>query len=178
MKEIVVKNGIKKVTFTLPTSISEITPEYLLGITNDIEIADNYSLIGLVLIEKPSVVVTTINGSNKQAKSPVIPIMIKSGTTDNNFIKGINTRDILTIAETDIMTGLHISCPKNTLNMTRFAEQYKSDGKAMANLLNLNDKCCFLSFKIVPNCVIKSFINSKVKAEIKQEFMKEELEKE
>lgn len=146
------KNGQYDVN--IPTSLDEITKEYIDSVVSQIVVAPNYSLIGVVFKEKLSTLLFT-NKNKKDIKGiPVIPIFIKAGETDDSFIHNINFKDTLIISDSDIMMGHHVSCPKNVLTLSNVLSTFEGDQNIYRNVTNIKDNCYFISFKIVPNCNI------------------------
>lgn len=141
------KNGIFELN--LPTSLNEITESYINDVTKHIKIDANYSLIGLVYREKLSTLIIS-SKKNKQSDISVIPIFVKAGKTDSEFINSLNIKDKLIIAPSDIMIGHHISAHNNILTINTILDIVEGD----INLMRVSDYCYFIEFKLVPNCNI------------------------
>lgn len=143
------KNG--KVIVTLPTSIKELTPEYLGAITDEIAIADNYSLIALCHKEKLSTFVMAGRSKKNQISTAVVPIFAKRGETNVVFNTGIEVGDKLLISPTAMSMGLHVNVPMNTLTMGKFVDLIEGDTKVYQNALKHKEDVYFIEFKLIPN---------------------------
>lgn len=166
-------NGkLGRVEMNLPTSIKEITPDYLLSVTDGIKVGDNYSLIGLVYYESLSSVILANNRKQKSVTTAVVPIFVKSGNTDADYIKSIKVGEKIIIAPSDISLGHHVTCPANLITINNILNYTEGDkdiyGKALAN----NRPCCYLEFKLVPNCNIHGSYDDEMKATIDNPFIK------
>ena len=92
MFEIKVKAEQGTYNVNIPTSLDDITSEFLEGIGKQINVADNYSLVALSYRETFGNLL--LAGKNKgKVNASVVPIMVKKGTTDNEFINSINVND-------------------------------------------------------------------------------------
>lgn len=156
------KNG--SVILNLPTNIKEITPDYLLKITEDIKIADNYSLIALCHREKLSAFILAGKNKKNEMSTAVVPIFVKQGNTNAVFAGSINTCDKLLVAPSQLAMGLHVNVPKNTLTMGTLLNFIDGDGYAYKNALNYKEEVYFIEFKVIPNCdiigIYKDYNNS------------------
>lgn len=147
-------NGNKVLNF--PTKVEEITPEYLLNVTKDVEVADNYVLVALCYREKISTILMTARQNKKDVTSAVIPLFIKSGRLSTNganeesFISKIKTGDKIIAASSQLALGHHVVCPMNTLNINNLIYYTEKDGFAYQRAVNIQDYIHFLEFKIIP----------------------------
>ena len=139
---------------SLPTHLSEITPEYLNGVTCNVKIGDNYSLIGIVYRESLSSIIMAFNQKRKEITTNVIPIFIRSGNGAPDYINKIKTGDTLIMAGSDIAMGHHVSCPKNMITINNILEYCDGDKEAYQRAISISQPCYYLEFKIVPNCNI------------------------
>lgn len=143
----------------LPTSLSELTPDYLTTVTKGINVAPNYSLVGLCYREKLSTIILSIRQRKKQIDTPVVPIFIKTGAVNDYFIESINIGNKLIIPGSDLAIGNHVSTPKNLITINNILELVEGDKDIYQEALANNEYCYFLEFKIVPNCAIKGYYN-------------------
>lgn len=159
MKRFEVLTPNERVIFRFPTSLKEIKTSYLKSVTNNIHVADNYSLIAIVYHETLGRIILTTKQSKKAIKAGVVPIFIKAGATDNTFIKKILTSQKLVIPSSSLMTAHHISCPENVLSLDKFVSYVERDITISARYNNNygNEECFFIEFKVVPNCDIISY---------------------
>ena len=142
------------ILMNLPTKLSEITPEYLNEVTSNVVVADNYSLIGILYRESLASVMLANNRKQKNITTAVVPVFVKAGTTDTEYIKNMSCGDKIIIAPSDIAIGHHISCPKNMITINNILEYCNGDKEAYKNAICVSQPCYYLEFKIVPNCNI------------------------
>lgn len=138
----------------LPTSLNEITEEYIRDVTEHVKVDANYSLIGIVYRERLSTLVLAATKNKKNSNVAVIPVFVKSGKTDSELINKLFIRDKLIISPSDIMMGNHISAPNNLLTINTIVDLITSDSSAYQKLLKVQEECYFIEFKLVPNCNI------------------------
>ena len=110
------------IIMNLPTKLSEITPEYLNEVTSNVVVADNYSLIGILYRESLASVILANNRKQKNITTAVVPVFVKAGTTDTEYIKNMSCGDKIIIAPSDIAIGHHVSCPKNMITINNILE--------------------------------------------------------
>lgn len=144
----------------LPTSLNEITPDYLNDVTSDIVVAPDYSLIGVVYREKLSTLILAANQRKKESAISVIPIMIKTGKSSNQMFDNITIGNKLVISPSDIAMGHHIGASRNKLTINDFLRYTDGDGYAYQNASKHNEYCYFIEFKIVPNCNIHGYYSN------------------
>ncbi len=138
----------------IPTSINEITEEYINSVTHHVKVAPNYALIGTIFREKLSTIILATRSRKKDSSIPVIPIFIKAGETTDDFIKSLNVRDKIVISPSDIMMGYHISTPRNLLTINTLLDVIEGDTNIFQKTRELTDYCYFIEFKLVPVCNI------------------------
>lgn len=142
------------ILMNLPTKLSEITPKYLNEVTSNVVIADNYSLIGILYRESLASVVIANNRKQKNITTAIVPIFVKAGATDTEYIKNISCGDKIVIAPSDIAMGHHVTCPKNMITINNILDYFDGDKEAYHRAINISQPCYYLEFKIVPNCNI------------------------
>lgn len=151
-----------EVNIFLPTSISELTPEYFKSVTDEIAIADNYSLIALCHKEKLSAFVMAGKSKKNQMNTAVVPILAKKGNTissisqssTNCFIYNAEIGNKLLISPTAMSLGLHVNVPMNTLTMSKFVDLIEYDNDAYKKAMILNADVFFVEYKIIANSEI------------------------
>lgn len=143
------KNG--SYILNLPTSLNEITSDYLIDVTSSINVAPNYSLIGICYREAFSSVLFANNTKKKNLTTAVVPIFVKCGKCDNDFINNILIGDKLIISSSQIALGQHVNAPYNTLTINHIINCTLGDTNIYKESLKYNDPCYFLEFKLVPN---------------------------
>ena len=142
------------IIMNLPTKLSEITPEYLNEVTSNVVVADNYSLIGILYRESLASVMLANNRKQKNITTAIVPVFVKAGTTDTEYIKNMSCGDKIIIAPSDIAIGHHVSCPKNMITVNNILENCNGDKEANKSAICVSQPCYYLEFKIIPNCNI------------------------
>ena len=138
----------------LPTSLNEIDESYIMEVTNHVKVDSNYTLIGVVFREKLSTLILAARKNKKNSDIPVIPVFVKAGKTNSELINGLKVRDKLLISASDIMMGYHVSAPNNLLTINTILDLIEGDPVVNQKLMNINEQCYFIEFKLVPNCNI------------------------
>ena len=135
----------------LPTSLSEITSDYLKDVTSDIQVADNYSLIGICYREAFSTIIFANTTKKKNLTTAIVPLFIKSGKASTDFINNIEVGDKLIIAPSQIALGHHIAAPRNLITINNILNCVEGDTRIYQEALKEAKQCYFLEFKLVPN---------------------------
>lgn len=144
--------GVFKIN--LPTSLNEIDESYIAKVTEHIKVDANYTLIGVVFREKLSTLVLSARKNKKNSNISVIPVFVKAGKTDSELINNLKIRDKLIVSSSDIMMGHHISAPDNLLTINTILDLLEVDTESYTKLINNNEQCYFIEFKLIPNCNI------------------------
>lgn len=160
----------KTVSISLPTSVNEITPEYLGGITDEIAVADNYSMIALCHKAKLSDFVLAGRNKKQQLSTQVVPLFVKRGKTDWDFSLVIEVADKLLITPTAMSMGLHVNVPMNTLNVERIIGIMEEDKGIFQKAMQIKDPVYFLEFKIVPNSDIQGVYKPNLRKDFDNPF--------
>lgn len=162
-----------EINFKFPTSIDEITKDYLLQVTSQVHVANDYTLLAIVYHEKIGSVIITRKQAKKSITGAVVPIVIKSGACDNDFIKSMQTKDKVIIDSAMLSTAYHVTCPKNTLSLDYFIRRLDKDISVAARYGNAygNEECYFVEFKIVPNSAIIGYYNETDKTEVTNPYI-------
>lgn len=141
-------------TLNLPTTISDITEEYITNVTSHIEIDANYTAIGIVFREKLSTLILASRKNKKNSDIAAIPIFVKAGKTDSELINKLDVGEKLIIAPSDIMLGYHLSTPTNLLTINNILNIIEGDTEIYNEVIGIQEYCYFIEFKLVPNCNI------------------------
>lgn len=145
------KAGI--VELNLPTSLEEISNDYLKQVTEEIKLADDYSLVAVCYREKiANIILSSVKKNN--ITTACVPVFVKSGNTDSEYIKSIATGDKLVLSGSDIAMGFHATTPKNKITINHIVDICATDKTSYQRAAMLSDYCYFVEFKIVPNCSI------------------------
>lgn len=163
MKEFIVIDGGKEMTLRLPTSIKEITADYLKAVTENISIAPYYAVIAAVYRAKLPEVISISKKSRSMAIS-IVPIFVKANLpleTEKptyDLINSIKTADRIIIGVTDIERGYYLSTPKNIITMDTIIKIYgdKSNKDGFnSHIMGDQNDYFFVDFKLVPITDIK-----------------------
>ncbi len=163
MKQFSLINGYKEITFNFPTKLSEIKEDYLTEITKNVKVADNYTLVGIVYHESLGSIIIARKRASKSVTAGIVPIFIKAGNTENSFIKSCNIKDKIIISGSQLSLGHHVACPANVLSLDYFIKYLDKDNEVAKRYNNTygKEECFFIEFKLVPNCDIVGFYDSK-----------------
>lgn len=166
MKTFNVNGKLGRFNLTLPESLSEISVDYLKECTDFIHPAPNYALVGIVYKDSLSLVLSAAK-KNQAANIAVVPVFIKAGDNDSEFIKSFSTGERCVIAASDLSIGNHINSPYNKITPNNIISICEGDKEIYSQALVLKTPVCFLEFKLVPISAIhaklddakNSFIN-------------------
>ena len=155
--------------YNLPTKLSEIPLEYLVAQTNSIQVAPNYSLIALICKETPSIVISNAKKKNN-GTSMCIPLFIKTapGTSSKEYVSGLHLGDKLIMTGSDIAISQTVAGENNVLDINYFLAVVNENPTIYKDSILIQDKACFISFKVVPNSYIHGCrfkVNDKLKGE-------------
>lgn len=162
MKEFIIGEGEKGFTMNLPTSLSEITEDYLLGVTNQIKVAPYHCIVAMVYRCKLPEIISTAR-KKKDLSTAVVPLYVKSNVAMNteketyDMFASLKTGDKLIIAGTDLERGYHLVCPKNFITIDNIVRIYSTDSNFAKGVMIDQNYYYFLDFKLVPINDIKGF---------------------
>lgn len=162
MKQFELINDDKKVIFNFPTSAAEITEDYLKAVTDEIKVADHYVLLGLLYRETIGRLVIARRQSKKSITSGVTPIFIKSGNVCTEFVKGMNVKDRVIVATSQLSLAHHVIVPGNTLSLDHFINRLDRDTTVTSRYSNNfgNEEVYLIEFKLIPSSDIVGFYSS------------------
>ena len=161
MKEFIIGEGSNGFKMNLPTSLNEITEDYLRGVTNHIRIAPYHCIVALVYRCKLPEIISTAR-KKKDLATAIVPLFVSSNVTSTSpetfdmFIH-MQTGDKLVIAGTDIERGYHLTCPKNFITIDNVVRIYNSDSNFAKGVMMDQNYYYFVDFKLVPINDIKGF---------------------
>ena len=164
MKQFAVKTKDgHEVNFDFPTSISEISEDYLIKISNALHVADNYSLVALCYSERLSTVILTARTAKQNARIKVTPIFVKAGNCTIPFIREGKMKQRVVTMQSQLSLGVHVNLPYHKLTLDFFAKVVKDaeDKDIYEKELAKGDdrECIFLEFKVIPNSDIMGFLD-------------------
>lgn len=154
MKEFIVTDGSKEFSLRLPTSLSEITSDYLKAVTDDIVIAPYHAIVATIYRCKlPEVI--SVNKKSRAMAISIIPVYVKSNLPMEteaptfDLISKINCGDRLIIAGSDIERGYQLSTPKNTITIDNIIKIYNHDNNFAKDIMRDQNYYYFVDFKLV-----------------------------
>jgi len=162
MKEFIIGEGSNGFKMNLPTSLNEITEDYLLGVTNHIEIAPYHCAVALVYRCKLPEIISTAR-KKKDLSTAVVPLFVKANVSFNtdteiyNMFTNVKTGDKLVIAGTDLERGYQLTCPKNFITIDNIVRIYNSDNNFAKGVMTDQNYYYFIDFKLVPITDVKGF---------------------
>ena len=165
MLNLKVNSSLGKFNVNLPTKFEEITNDYLEYATSHINVAPEYSLIGLVYREK---LATILNSSkkNKEINTSVVPVFIKAGNTESKFINDLKLGNVIIVPGSDLAIGIHCNSPLNSLSIPNVVRVCSDDNSVYKYAITNTEYCYFLEFKFVPNSAIKGLIGKSAPLEV------------
>ena len=149
MKTFEVNGNIGSYLINLPQSLEEVGTEYLSDCTNFINPAPNYAVVAVVYKDSLSLVLTSFK-KKAPTNMAVIPVFIKSGVTDSEFINSLNLGDRVVIAGSDLSIGHHINSPYNKITPTTICAICDGDKDIYKKAMGMQEPVCFVEFKLVP----------------------------
>ena len=170
MKDFEVIGKKVKFNFHFPTSFDELSAEYLKAVTENIHVADHHTLVGIVYHEQLFNIIVSAKRKEKGITSAVVPIFIKAGNTDSDFINSCECKDKLVIPSSSLSLGYHAAAPQNKLSIDYFLRAIQGDNSLAKRYDNNygNEPCFFVEFKIIPNVEIKGFYKEASMVDSKQ----------
>lgn len=145
------KNGSFEIE--LPTTLKEVSTEVVYKATENVKIAPNYVLIGLVYRENLSSLILT-SKQNSKATLAVVPIFIKAGENSSGFINKLYTGNRLIISGSQLALGYHVGVKDNPYSITETLRKVEGDVSVYQDATKFSHEVMFLEFKIVPVCDI------------------------
>lgn len=133
----------------LPQSLEEIGTKYLDDCTKFINPAPNYAVVAIVYKDLLSLVLTA-SKKKTPVNAAVIPVFVKAGDNDSEFIKSINLGDRVVVAASDLSIGHHISSPYNKITPSIIASICDGDKDIYREAMTMQELVCFVEFKLVP----------------------------
>ena len=149
MKTFKVNGKAGSYVINLPQSIKEIGTEYLSDCTKFINPAPNYAVVAIVYKDLLSLVLTA-SKKKTPVNAAVIPVFVKAGDSDSEFIKSINLGDRVVVAASDLSIGHHIGSPYNKITPSIIASICDGDKDIYREAMTMQELVCFVEFKLVP----------------------------
>lgn len=154
MKDFIVYTGRGTKCIHFPTSMEEISAEMLQKVTSHVKVSAHHSLIAIVYRESIANIALSFKQKKQSITTGVVPIFIKAGETDSDYIKSLNVKDILVIPTSMLSIANHINVPGNSLSVDKFITMITNDVTVGKRAIPEKEKVCFVDFKVVGNADI------------------------
>lgn len=141
-----VEGSDKSRVLNLPTTIDEITLDYLNGVTSDVRIEPNYALVALLVSDKLSTLCVPNNKKSIDVKA--IAVLVRAN--DPNNVGEAQVGEKLICAPTDIMMGHEVTSPMNVLSPSKVSKLIASDKALLARIYSYTEPVWLVTFKLVP----------------------------
>ena len=162
MKAFKVNGKAGSYVINLPQSLKEIGTEYLSYCTKFINPAPNYAIVAVVYKDLLSLVLTAAK-KKTPVNTAVIPVFVKAGANDSEFIKSINLGDRVVVSASDLSIGHHISSPYNKITPSTISIICEGDKDIYRESMTMQEPVCFVEFKLVPISAIHAKLNDTTK---------------
>ena len=162
MKAFKVNGKAGSYVINLPQSLKEIGTEYLSDCTKFINPAPNYAVIAVVYKDLLSLVLTA-SKKKTPVNAAVIPVFVKAGDSDSEFIKSINLGDRVVVSGSDLSIGHHISSPYNKITPSTISIICDGDKDIYRESMAMKEPVCFVEFKLVPISAIHAKLDNTTK---------------
>lgn len=154
-----------QVEVKLPTSFKELTNDYLLNVSKELNITEDRSLIALVSISTLDALAFDSTSKKKNgATVAVVPIFVKTGKTDSEVINNTKCGDKVVLSRTAIELGDHVHLTNNKITCNDIMNFINVDDNLRKALITKsffkdnniigNPKVYMVDFKLVGNCDI------------------------
>lgn len=156
MKNFKVNGALGEFELNLPESLEEIPVDYFKECTNFVHPAPNYALVAIVYKDSLNLILTA-SKKTEGTRVSIIPVFIKAGITDSEFVKELNIGDKVVISASDLSIGNHINSPYNKITPDNIVKVCQNaDREFYQSTLELHTPICLIDFKLVPISAIKS----------------------
>lgn len=165
MKTFKVNGKAGSYIINLPQNLEEIGTEYLDDCTKFINPAPNYAVVAIVYKDLLSLVLTA-SKKKTPVNAAVIPVFVKAGANDSEFIKSIKLGDRVVVSGSDLSIGHHISSPYNKITPSIIASICDGDKDIYREAMSMQELVCFVEFKLVPISAIHAKLDDTPKGYI------------
>lgn len=162
MKEFIINEGENTFTMNLPTRLDEITEDYLLNVTKQINIAPYYAIVAMVYRCQLGLI-TSAAKKKKDLTTAVVPIFVKANLTSDivgeskAMFDSLKCGDKIIINGTTLEMGNHLTCPKNFITIDNVIRIYNSNSEFAKGVIYDRNYYYFVDFKLVAINDIKGF---------------------
>ena len=162
MKTFKVNGRAGSYVINFPQSLEEVGTEYLSNCTDFINPAPNYAVIAVVYKDLLSLVLTAAKKKGS-VNAAVIPVFVKAGDSDSEFIKSVKLGDRVVVSGSDLSIGHHISSPYNKITPSNIMIICDGDKDIYRESMAMQEPVCFVEFKLVPISAIHAKLDDTVK---------------
>ena len=156
MKNFKVNGALGEFELSLPESLEEIPVEYFKQCTDFVHPAPNYALVAIVYKDSLNLILTAAK-KKEGADVAIVPVFVKAGTTDSDFIDSLECGDKIVVSASDLSIGNHINSPYNKITPDNIVRVCQNAGREFyQSTLELNTPICLVEFKLVPVGAIRS----------------------
>jgi hypothetical protein len=148
MKTLKVNGNLGEFELNLPESLREISNDYFKECTEFVNPAPNYVLVAVVYKDSLSLVLSSAK-KNKPANVAIIPVFIKAGKTESDFINSLSCGDRVVISGSALSLAHHINSPYNKITPTNIINICEGDKNIYSEALTMQTPVCFVEFKLV-----------------------------
>lgn len=159
MKELNVNGKLGRFNIKLPESLEEVSVDYLKKCTEFVNCAPNYAVVAVVYKDSLTVVLTAAK-KNQAANVAVIPVFIKAGKNDSEFIQSLHAGDRCVISASDLSLGHHINSPYNKITPNNVINLCDGDRSVYNDALMMRTPVCFIEFKLLPISAIHAKLDT------------------
>lgn len=141
---------------SLPTTLGEISVDYLDKITQHIHVAPDYALIAILYKVRPIEIVSSVR-QNKNANVGAVAMFIKDNS-NTGFYNDIKLGDTVIISPTDIALGHTVRLVNNNLTPSKLLELAETNPDLNKKLIGVMTPTYFVDFKVVATAFIHGTI--------------------
>lgn len=167
MIKVKVENKNSEFSFNFPNCASDITHEYLAGVTNNLIVTEHQSLVAIIGTVKISDI-GLINPNSKKNTLPVnstVPVFVKSALRCEDIVARAHIGDILRLdTEAFSYAGYEIDIPNNIYSPNNYIKMLKlhNDIPNLASQTAGMEPVYCVTFKIIPNSLVKGYFDNTV----------------
>lgn len=156
MKNFKVNGDLGEFELNLPESLEEIPVDYFKECTDFVHPAPNYALVAIVYKDSLNLILTA-SKKKEGANVQIVPVFIKAGINDSEFISSLEMGDKVVISGSDLSIGNHINSPYNKITPNNIVNVCQGAGREFyQSTLELQTPICLIEFKLVPIGAIRS----------------------
>lgn len=149
MKTLITNGKLGRFVVKLPEHLEEIGTDYFKMCTDFIHPAKDYAVVAIVYKDSLNLVLTSAK-KRQPTQLAIIPVFIKSGETNSDFINSLSLGDKIVVAASDLSIGHHINSPYNKITPDNIIRLAEGDVEVTKQSLAMNNPVCFIEFKLVP----------------------------